>query len=140
MGAGIPLRATVTSFGPVLMSKVLGLNPAQEQSLGLIFHYADTKGLELTDLKDLRAAVTFLTSDAAGKAELKTIGGISPATAGVILRTLTAFEAQGAGTPSSASPNSTPPSCCVRRRTAGASSPSSNSPRSRTAPSSSPPS
>jgi DNA helicase HerA-like ATPase len=98
MGAGIPLRATVTSFGPVLMSKVLGLNPTQEQSLGLIFHYADTKGLELTDLKDLRAVVTFLTSDAAGKAELKTIGGISPATAGVILRTLTAFEAQGAGT------------------------------------------
>jgi hypothetical protein len=38
MGAGIPLRATVTSFGPVLMSKVLGLNPTQEQSLGLIFH------------------------------------------------------------------------------------------------------
>lgn len=98
MGAGIPLRATVTSFGPVLMSKVLGLNPTQEQSLGLIFHYADTKGLELTDLKDLRAVVTFLTSDAAGKAELKTIGGTSPATAGVILRTLTAFEAQGAGT------------------------------------------
>ena len=139
MGAGIPLRATVTSFGPVLMSKVLGLNPTQEQSLGLIFHYADTKGLELTDLKDLRAVVTFPTSDAAGKAELKTIGGISPATAGVILRTLTAFEAR-APAPSSASPNSTPPSCCARRRTAGASSPSSNSPRSRTAPSSSPPS
>ncbi|MFE2426447.1 helicase HerA-like domain-containing protein [Streptomyces sp. NPDC059373] len=97
MGAGIPLRATVTSFGPVLMSKVLGLNPTQEQSLGLIFHYADTKGLELIDLKDLRAVVTFLTSDDAGKKELKTIGGISPATAGVILRTLTAFEAQGAG-------------------------------------------
>ncbi|MDX6313021.1 MAG: double-strand break repair helicase HerA and related ATPase [Streptomyces sp.] len=96
-GAGIPLRATVTSFGPVLMSKVLGLNPTQEQSLGLIFHYADTKGLELIDLKDLRAVVTFLTSDDAGKKELKTIGGISPATAGVILRTLTAFEAQGAG-------------------------------------------
>lgn len=97
LGAGIPLRATVTSFGPALMSKVLGLDPTQEQSLGLIFHYADTKGLELVDLKDLRAVGTFLTADDAGKSELRTLGGISAATAGVILRTLTAFEAQGAG-------------------------------------------
>ncbi|MEU6611190.1 helicase HerA-like domain-containing protein [Streptomyces shenzhenensis] len=94
MGHGIPVRATVTSFGPVLLSKVLGLNQTQEQSLGLIFHYADTKGLELFDLKDLRAVVAFLTSDE-GKAELKQIGGLSTATAGVILRSLTAFEAQG---------------------------------------------
>ncbi|GGW52085.1 ATPase [Streptomyces lucensis JCM 4490] len=94
LGHGIPVRATVTSFGPVLLSKVLRLNPTQEQSLGLIFHYADTKGLELVDLKDLRAVVTFLTS-AEGKTELKGIGGLSAATAGVILRSLTAFEAQG---------------------------------------------
>ncbi|MGW4224021.1 helicase HerA-like domain-containing protein [Streptomyces bauhiniae] len=94
IGHGIPVRATVTSFGPVLLSKVLGLNRTQEQSLGLIFHYADTKGLELVDLKDLRAVVAFLTSDE-GKPELKGIGGLSTATAGVILRSLTAFEAQG---------------------------------------------
>ncbi|MFJ6542015.1 helicase HerA-like domain-containing protein [Streptomyces sp. NPDC091385] len=94
IGHGIPVRATVTSFGPVLLSKVLGLNRTQEQSLGLIFHYADTKGLELIDLKDLRAVVAFLTSDE-GKGELKGIGGLSTATAGVILRSLTAFEAQG---------------------------------------------
>ncbi|MGA4840939.1 helicase HerA-like domain-containing protein [Streptomyces sp. G45] len=94
IGTGVPVRATVTSFGPVLLAKVLGLNQTQEQSLGLIFHYADQKGLELVDLKDLRAVVTFLTSDE-GKAELKTVGGLSTATAGVILRTLTAFEAQG---------------------------------------------
>ncbi|MYZ08833.1 DUF853 family protein [Streptomyces sp. SID2999] len=94
IGHGIPVRATVTSFGPVLLSKVLGLNRTQEQSLGLIFHYADTKGLELIDLKDLRAVVAFLTSDE-GKPELKGIGGLSAATAGVILRSLTAFEAQG---------------------------------------------
>ncbi|MEU6404062.1 helicase HerA-like domain-containing protein [Streptomyces sp. NPDC046985] len=93
-GQGIPLRATVTSFGPLLLSKVLQLNQTQEQSLGLIFHYADTKGLELIDLKDLRAVVTFLTSDE-GKQELKSVGGLSTATAGVILRSLTAFEAQG---------------------------------------------
>ncbi|MFF3563967.1 helicase HerA-like domain-containing protein [Streptomyces sp. NPDC002574] len=96
IGPGVPVRATVTSFGPVLFSKVLGLNTTQEQSLGLIFHYADSKGLELVDLKDLRAVVAFLTSEE-GKGELKGIGGISPATAGVILRSLTAFEAEGAG-------------------------------------------
>ncbi|MFI1354875.1 helicase HerA-like domain-containing protein [Streptomyces sp. NPDC020898] len=94
IGHGIPVRATITSFGPVLLSKVLRLNQTQEQSLGLIFHYADQKGLELVDLKDLRAVVAFLTSDE-GRAELKNIGGLSTATAGVILRSLTAFEAQG---------------------------------------------
>ncbi|MCX4542739.1 helicase HerA-like domain-containing protein [Streptomyces sp. NBC_01565] len=96
IGTGIPVRATVTSFGPVLMSKVLQLNQTQEQSLGLIFHYADSKGLELIDLKDLRAVVAFLVSDQ-GKAELRGIGGLSTVTAGVILRALTAFEQQGAG-------------------------------------------
>ncbi|MFF4114047.1 helicase HerA-like domain-containing protein [Streptomyces sp. NPDC001714] len=94
LGHGIPVRATITSFGPLLLAKVLQLNRTQEQSLGLIFHYADTKGLELVDLKDLRAVVAFLTS-AEGRAELKDIGGLSTATAGVILRSLTAFEAQG---------------------------------------------
>ncbi|MFD6249466.1 helicase HerA-like domain-containing protein [Streptomyces roseolus] len=96
LGPGIPVRATVTSFGPVLLSKVLRLNRTQEQSLGLIFHYADAKGLELVDLKDLRAVVAFLVSDV-GKPELKGIGGLSTATAGVILRALTTFEQQGAG-------------------------------------------
>ncbi|MCX3062651.1 helicase HerA-like domain-containing protein [Streptomyces beihaiensis] len=94
IGTGIPVRATTTSFGPVLLSKVLQLNRTQEQSLGLIFHYADQKGLELDDIKDLKAVVGFLVSDE-GKAELKNIGGLSSATAGVILRSLTTFEAQG---------------------------------------------
>lgn len=94
LGHGVPVRATVTSFGPVLLAKVLELNRTQEQSLGLVFHYADTKGLDLVDLKDLRAVVAFLTSDE-GKEELRGIGGLSAATAGVILRSLTAFEAQG---------------------------------------------
>ncbi|MFE2630410.1 helicase HerA-like domain-containing protein [Streptomyces sp. NPDC059374] len=96
IGHGVPVRATITSFGPVLLSKVLQLNRTQEQSLGLIFHYADTKGLELVDLKDLRAVVAFLTSEE-GRTELKDIGGLSTATAGVILRSLTAFEAEGMG-------------------------------------------
>ncbi|MCV7082960.1 DUF853 domain-containing protein, partial [Mycolicibacterium insubricum] len=54
-GSGVPVRATITGFGPILLSKVLGLNATQESTLGLIFHWADTNGLPLLDLKDLRA-------------------------------------------------------------------------------------
>jgi DNA helicase HerA-like ATPase len=92
---GVPLRATVTSFGPILLSKVLGLNKTQESSLGLIFHYADTVGLPLLDLADLRAVLRHLTSDA-GKEELKGIGGLSSTTVGVILRSLITLADQGA--------------------------------------------
>lgn len=95
LGSGIPIRATITSFGPTLLSKVLGLNATQESSLGLVFHYADKRGLALLDLKDLRAVVQHLTSDE-GKADLKELGGLSSATAGVILRKLIAFSDQGA--------------------------------------------
>ena len=94
-GNGVPLRATMSSFGPVLLSKVLGLNEVQESSLGLVFHYADRAGLPLLDLKDLRAVLTHLTSDE-GKAELKNVGGLSTSTIGVILRTLINFADQGA--------------------------------------------
>ena len=94
-GTGTPVRATVTSFGPTLLSKVLGLNDTQESSLGLVFHFADEKGLALLDLKDLRSLLTHLTSPE-GKAELAGLGGLSKATAGVILRQLVAFEDQGA--------------------------------------------
>ena len=94
-GTGIPLRATMSSFGPTLLSKVLGLNDTQESSLGLVFHYADRAGLPLLDLADLRAVVGHLTSPE-GKPDLKELGGPSSATAGVILRELIAFEDQGA--------------------------------------------
>ena len=94
-GVGHPLRATMSSFGPTLLSKVLGLNDTQESSLGLVFFYADQARLPLLDLADLRAVVQHLVSDE-GKAELKQLGGLSTATAGVILRELIAFEAQGA--------------------------------------------
>jgi DNA helicase HerA-like ATPase len=96
-GTGIPLRVTMTAFGPTLLSKVLGLNDTQESSLGLVFHYADQAGLPLLDLADLRAVVGYLVSDE-GKPDLKGLGGLSSATAGVILRELIAFEDQGADT------------------------------------------
>jgi uncharacterized protein len=94
-GIGVPLRATISSFGPLLLSKVLGLNAVQESSLSLVFHYADAQGLPLLDLADLRAVLQHLTSDE-GKEELKSIGGLSAATAGVILRSLIGFADQGA--------------------------------------------
>ena len=74
---------------------MLGLNDTQESSLGLVFHYADKNGLALLDIKDLREVISFLTSDE-GKADLKSLGGLSSATAGVILRELIAFSDQGA--------------------------------------------
>ncbi|HVU71580.1 MAG TPA: helicase HerA-like domain-containing protein [Mycobacteriales bacterium] len=92
---GAEVRATITSFGPTLLSKVLGLNETQESSLGLVFHYADSAGLAMLDLKDLRAVLTYLTSDE-GKADLEGIGGLSSATAGVILRELITFADAGA--------------------------------------------
>jgi len=95
LGTGVPIRTTVTDFGPLLLSKVLGLNETQESSLGLIFHWADTQGLALLDLKDLQSTIAYLTSDE-GKAELKGIGGVSSATAGVILREIVALQAQSA--------------------------------------------
>ncbi|SDZ52963.1 helicase HerA-like domain-containing protein [Herbiconiux ginsengi] len=95
IGKGVPIRATLSGFGPLLLSKVLGLNDTQESSLGLVFHYAEQAGLPLLDLSDLRAVLTHLTSDE-GKEELKTMGGLSNATVGVILRELIAFAAQGA--------------------------------------------
>jgi DNA helicase HerA-like ATPase len=94
-GKGVPIRATIAGFGPLLLSRVLGLNEVQESSLGLVFHYAEEKGLALLDLEDLRAVLQYLTSDE-GKGELAGIGGISPATAGVILRELVSFAATGA--------------------------------------------
>ncbi|MFP3712771.1 helicase HerA-like domain-containing protein [Puerhibacterium sp. TATVAM-FAB25] len=95
LGTGAPIRTTVTDFGPLLLSKVLDLNATQESSLGLVFHWADSQGLALLDLEDLRAAIAHLASDD-GKAELKGIGGVSSATAGVILREIVALQAQGA--------------------------------------------
>jgi len=95
LGKGIPIRASISSFGPTLLAKVLGLNATQESSLGLVFHYADNNQLWLDDLKDLRAVVQFLTSDE-GKADLKSLGGLSSATAGVILRELITFADKGA--------------------------------------------
>ncbi|MGY1651890.1 helicase HerA-like domain-containing protein [Geodermatophilus sp. SYSU D01119] len=94
LGTGVPVRATVSDFGPTLLAKVLGLNATQESSLGLVFHHADEAGLPLLDLADLRALLTWLTRPE-GRAELAGLGGLSKATAGVVLRELVALEDLG---------------------------------------------
>jgi DNA helicase HerA-like ATPase len=96
LGPGVPVRATVSDFGPQLLSKILKANQTQEESLALVFHYADEKGLPLLDLSDLRALLTFLESDA-GKQELEGIGGLASSTVGVLLRALVGLE-DGGGT------------------------------------------
>jgi DNA helicase HerA-like ATPase len=94
-GKGIPIRVTISSFGPLLLSRVLDLNEVQESSLSLVFHFADEHGLPLLDLKDLRSVVTYLTGEQ-GAAELAALGGLSKQTAGVLLRKLIAFADEGA--------------------------------------------
>src|ERR1700756_3577159 len=95
-GVGVPVRATVESFGPVLLSKVLGLNATQESTLGLIFHWAKDQR-HLVTLNDLRGVITHLASDE-GKADLKDLGGVSSTTAGVILRALVNLDGEGGDT------------------------------------------
>ena len=94
IGPGVPVRATVSDFGPRLLAKVLESNETQEQSLELVFHYADQKGLPLLDLSDLRALLTFLESES-GKEELEGIGGLASSTVGVLLRALIGLETGG---------------------------------------------
>ena len=96
-GIGVPVRATVASFGPVLLSKVLGLNATQESTLGLIFHWAKEANRPLVTLNQLRDAISYLTTDE-GKADLKSLGGVSAVTAGVILRALVNLEGEGGDT------------------------------------------
>ena len=93
-GVGVPVRATVDSFGPLLLSRIMELNETQESCLQLMVHWADQRGLPLDDLTDLKAVVTHLTSDE-GKADLKGLGGVSKATANVILREVTGLQAAG---------------------------------------------
>ena len=94
-GPGVPVRASVSAFGPQLLAKVMDANETQSSSLTLVFRYADDNGLALLDLVDLREVLKYLTSDE-GKAALKGIGGLSSATAGVLLRKIVELEEQGA--------------------------------------------
>ncbi|MDH3227908.1 MAG: DUF853 domain-containing protein [Thermoleophilia bacterium] len=90
---GVPIRASVSGFGPDLLSKVLGLNETQESSLSLVFQFCDENELPLIELEDLRAALAYLVGP--GKEQLAEIGGVSKATIGVIQRELAQLEGDG---------------------------------------------
>jgi uncharacterized protein len=92
---GVQLRATVSSFGPLLLGKVLSLNDTQVSVLTMVFKYADDQQLPLLDLADLRAVLQWLSSDE-GKPALAQYGGMSSATVGVLLRKMIELESQGA--------------------------------------------
>lgn len=91
---GTPVRASVDAFGPILLARVLELNETQEECLQLIFHYADSNKLPLDDLSDVKSVISYLLSDEGAEA-LKNLGGVSSATASVILRGITIMQSQG---------------------------------------------
>jgi DNA helicase HerA-like ATPase len=92
---GAQVRATVHSFGPLLLAKVMDLNETQTAVLTLIFKYCDDNSYPLLDLKDLAATLKFLSSEE-GKPELEQLGGMSAATVGVMLRSIIVLEQSGA--------------------------------------------
>jgi DNA helicase HerA-like ATPase len=92
--SGVPVRATVSDMGPLLLGRMLGLNDTQEGVLSLVFKIADDNGLLLLDLKDLRAMLQHVGDHAA---QFKTeYGNVSAASIGTIQRGLLALESQGA--------------------------------------------
>src|SRR6187431_3130704 len=92
---GARLRATVSEFGPVLLSKILGLNDTQGGFVSMIFKYCDDSKLPLLDLKDFIKVLQYVSDE--GKAELeKTYGKISTTSTGTILRKVIELQQQGA--------------------------------------------
>lgn len=96
-GDGTRLKATITEFGPVLLSKILGLNDTQSSVISLIFVFADKKKLPLIDLKDLRKTLQYVVNE--GKEEIASeYGAVASATVNTIMRKVIELEQQGAET------------------------------------------
>ena len=90
---GHPVRVTVSSMGPTLLGRLLGLSDVQTGVLNIVFKVADENGLLLLDLKDLRAMLQYVGDN---RAEFTTIyGNVSTASIGAIQRALLAFEDEG---------------------------------------------
>ena len=92
---GVRMRATVSEFGPVLLSRILDLNDTQGGVLAIIFKYCDDQRMPLLDLKDLKKVIQYVTEE--GKEELeREYGKISTSTTGIILRKVVELEQQDA--------------------------------------------
>lgn len=92
---GAQLRATVSSFGPMALAKVLDLNDTQTSVLAMVFKFCDDRSLPLLDFADLRTVLQYLAGEGAG--QLTAYGGMSKASVGVLLREMVELEQQGAG-------------------------------------------
>ena len=92
---GVKLRATVSEFGPILLSRILDLSETQQGIVAVIFKYCDDEKLPLLDLKDFKKVLQYATGE--GKKEFqKTYGRISTSSTGTILRKVIELEQQGA--------------------------------------------
>jgi hypothetical protein len=92
---GVRLRATVSEFGPVLLSRILDLSVTQEGIVAVVFKYCDDNKLPLLDLKDFKKVLQYATGE--GKEEFqKAYGRISTSSTGTILRKIIELEQQGA--------------------------------------------
>lgn len=92
---GVPMRATVSEFGPLLFAKMLGLNDNQTGVVSVIFKYADDNALPILDLKDFKKCLNYCLRE--GKAEIEeTYGRLSSGSAAAILRKIVSLEQQGA--------------------------------------------
>ena len=92
---GVRLRATVSEFGPVLLSKILGLNDTQAGLVAMIFKYCDDNKLPLLDLKDLIKMLQYTGNEGKGEIE-KSYGKIATTTTGTILRKVVELQQQKA--------------------------------------------
>lgn len=92
---GAQMRATVTEFGPILLSKILELNDVQTGVLNVLFKYADDKNLPIVDLNDLKKVLTYLSEGQGAKEIRNDYGKISTSTSGTILRKIVALEQEG---------------------------------------------
>jgi uncharacterized protein len=90
---GHPVRTTISEMGPLLLSRLLGLNDVQEGVLNVCFRVADENGLLLLDMKDLRSMLTYVADNAASLRT--TFGNVSSASVGAIQRRLLTLEDQG---------------------------------------------
>jgi len=91
---GHPVRTTVSEMGPLLLSRLMGLNETQEGVLNVAFRYADDHGLLLLDLEDLQAILAHTAGNASELAAK--YGNVTKASVGTIQRQLLAFDSQGA--------------------------------------------
>ena len=93
---GLQLRATVSEFGPVLFSKILGLNDIQSGIIAVIFKYCDDNDLPLLDLEDIKKVMQYISNEGKNEVE-QSYGSIASTSLGTILRKIVELEQQGAG-------------------------------------------